>query len=113
MSKSWIGEITEEAAGLGDVGLVRRGRIVPGEADRVQGAELAALDEPARLAVARIEAALEAELERDAAMRSISAAIAIVVLERRRQAASRRTSAGRARCDARISVGVGAWSRRR
>ncbi len=43
-----------------------RGRVVAGQADRVDGAEGAGRDEPPGLAVRGVEAALEADLERDA-----------------------------------------------
>src|SRR5258705_7555165 len=61
------GKVAEYAARLRDVRLVRRRRIVTGEADRVEGPERSGLDQPARLAITRVEAALEAELERDPA----------------------------------------------
>ena len=44
---------------------MRRLRVVAGQAQDVEAAELAALHQPPRLAVARVEAALEAELEAD------------------------------------------------
>ena len=61
------GKITKQATRLGDVGLVRWGRVVAGQADGIQRAELAARDQATRLPVAGVEAALEAELERDPA----------------------------------------------
>ncbi len=45
---------------------MRRLRVVANEVEVVQGAEVAARDHPARLAVAGVEAALESELEGDA-----------------------------------------------
>ena len=100
------GEIAEQAARLGDVALVRRRRVVAGQPDGVQRAELAALDQTARLAVAGVEAALEAELERDAAALDLGRERDRGV-EVARPAASRRTSACRRRCEARISS---AWA---
>ena len=61
------GEIAEQPTRLRDVRLVRRRRVVTGEADRVERPERAGLDQPARLAIAGVEPPLEAELERDAA----------------------------------------------
>ena len=60
-------EIAEQAAGRRDVGLVRRGRIVAGEANRVDRPERAGLDEAPCLAVPGVEPPLEAQLERDLA----------------------------------------------
>ena len=45
----------------------RRGRIVPGEADRIERAQVAGVDQAARLAVPGVKAPLEAQLERQAA----------------------------------------------
>ena len=45
---------------------MRRRRVVAGEAERVERAQLAGEEAPAGLGVAGVEAALEAELERDA-----------------------------------------------
>ena len=53
------GEIAEQTTGLWDVALVRRRRVVTGQADGVERAQLAALDEATGFPVAGIEAALE------------------------------------------------------
>ena len=60
-------EVTEQPARLGDVALMRRGRVVAGQPEGVDRAQRTRLDEPARLPVAGIEATLEPELERQAA----------------------------------------------
>ena len=60
-------KIAEQAAGLGNVALVGRRRVVAGKTNDVEIAELAGFDLPPGLPVAAVEAPLEAELERDAA----------------------------------------------
>ncbi len=56
-------EVPEQPAGRGDVRLVRRRRVMSGKADGVERPKLTRFDQPAGLAIAGIEAALEAELE--------------------------------------------------
>ena len=94
-------EVAEQPARRRDVRLVRRRRVVAGEADRVERAELAGLDQPARLAVARRRT--------DAGSRAGTGRRCARSRRRRRScrrgrppAASRRRSAGRARSTARI-----------
>lgn len=59
------GEVAEEPARDRDVRLVGRRGVVAGEADQVDGAELARLDQPPRGPVGGVEAALEPDLEGD------------------------------------------------
>jgi hypothetical protein len=61
-------EVAEDAAGVRDVVLVRRRRVVRGDADDVHGAELAGRHHLSRPPVAGVEAALEADLDRHAGL---------------------------------------------
>ena len=53
------GEVAEDPARYRDVRLVRRGRVVAGHPGGVHRPQLTALDQPAHLAVGRVEPSLE------------------------------------------------------
>ena len=65
-SKSWTEKSRKRPPEIGDVGLMGRGRIVAGQAEGVERPDLARLDQPSGLAVAGVEPALEADLDRHA-----------------------------------------------
>ena len=86
---------------------MRRRRVVTGEADRVERAERSGLDQPARLAIAGVEATLEAELERDAAaVDLVGDGERVVEVGRQRLLAERRQAAPDRGTDE-VGMGVG------
>ena len=105
------GKVAEQPARRRDVRLVRRRRVVTGEADGVEGPELPGLDQPARLAIAGVEATLEAELERHAAaLDLVGDGEGVLEVGRQRLLAERRQAAPDRGAD---QLGVGrSWPRR-
>ncbi len=89
-------EVTEQSARDRDVGLVWWRRVMAGQAHAVQDAQLAAVEQALGLLVGRIEAALEAQLERAASSLDVPAR-ARSRRQGRPPAASRRRPGCRAR----------------